>query len=250
MATQISFGPRFHPRSAAVTFWVIVASAVSSLVAFLVSGSAGAGELFANLFVFSPSEALSRPWSLVLYPLLNVQSPFWFLLLAYVMWWCGSDLEHWWGAKVQAGFLLAVTIAGGLMACLAAALRPDAGGVLLSGAGILMESLLCAWGLRNPTRQVILIILPVTGLVIAVIAFLGVWFNYGVYHGFFIMLGTTGLAALYVTRGEHFHRFLRRFEPDKQAKDAKQRDQKFQRIMAKSGLHLVDDDDDEKRASH
>jgi len=250
MATQISFGPRFQPRSAPVTFWIIVVSAVISAAAFLSGLSQGAGGVILQLFVFRPETALHQPWTLLLYPLLNVTNPFWFLLTAYVIWWCGSDLERWWGPRVQLGFALTVTIAGGLMAVIATAIAPGQGQVLLAGGGILMESLLCAWGARNPRQQVILLIVPVSGLVIAIIAALGVWFTNGPYHGFFIMLGTAGLAALYVTKGEHFHRFLRRFQGDPKAKEAKARDKKFERIMAKSGLHLVDDDDEPAAAKH
>lgn len=248
MATQLSFGPRFHPRSAPVTFWVIVSAVVVTALAFLSGLSQGASGLLTDLFVFQPAAALQRPWTLLLYPFLNLQQPFWFLLMAYVIWWCGTELERWWGWRVQLGFLLAVTISGGLFAMLATAVAPGQGGIGLSGAGIIMEALLCAWGVRHPQRQVILLFVPVTGLVIAIISCLGVWFTYGAWHGFFVMLGTCGLAALYVTKGEHFHRFLRRFQGDPQAREARRRDKQFQRIMAKSGLHLVDDDDEQPAA--
>ncbi len=250
MATQLSFGPRFQPRAAPVTFWLIVSSALLSAAAFLSGLSPSAGGGFQELFTFLPTTALQRPWTLFVYPLLNLEHPFWFLLTAYVIWWCGTDLEQWWGSRVQLGLVLAVTIAGGLMAMMATALAPSQGELMLRGAGIIMESLLCAWGLRNPNRQVILLILPVSGLVIAIVACLGVWFTHGPYHGFFVALGTCGLAALYVTKGERFHRVLRRFQGDPKAKDAKARDRKFKRIMARSGLHLVDDDDEPAAKQH
>lgn len=250
MACQVSFGPRFHPRSAPVTFWLIAVSAVLSLVWFFAGLAPGADFGLAQRLMFEPSRFGQQPWSPLTYPLLNPIGPFWFLLLGYMLWWCGADLERWWGSRVQFGFLLAVSVASAGFVALGAWLAPTMAAAPLAGAGPLLAALFCVWGLRNPRQQIILLIVPVSGAVMAALAVAIVWWDYGVYQGFFVALGSAGLGALYWWQGQQFHRLLRRFggSPQNQAKrrEAKakrDRDKKFQRIMKSSGLHLVDDDE-------
>ncbi len=247
MAAQVSFGPRFHPRTAPVTFWFIVGSAAVSIALFFL-GATGAGPLL-RLLVCRPTSALAEPWTVLTYPFVNPMNPFFFLLMGYVLWWAGADLERWWGSRVQAWGMVTVSLAVTLLLAAATALNPAAGEPTLVGAGPILAALLTVWGLRNPRATVILLIVPVSGTVIAVLAVAGVWFDYGPYHGLFAALGSSGLAALYLHRGNRFHRFVNRFIGTPEARAKKERDKRFQKLMKHSGLREVKDDERPHRPS-
>lgn len=241
MAAQVSFGPRFHPRTAPVTFWFIVGSAAVSISLFFL-GATGAGPLL-RLLVCRPTTVPAEPWTVLTYPFVNLMNPFFFLLMGYVLWWAGTDLERWWGARVQAGLMIAVSLAVALLLAGATAMNPAGGEPTLMGAGPILAALLTVWGLRNPRATVILLIVPVSGAVIAALAVAGVWFDFGPYHGFFAALGSSGLAALYYYRGDRFHRLVNRFIGTPEARAKKERDKRFQKLMKHSGLHEVKDDE-------
>ena len=247
MACQVSFGPRFSPRSAPVTFWLIVSSAVLLVTFFAATANSALAMALAAQFTFDPAAVAERPWTVLTYPLLNVTHPFWFLLLGYMLWWAGADLERWWGSRVHAGFLLAVTCTTALMVVCASLLAPAQPKVSLVGAEPLLAALFCVWGLRNPRSSVLLLIVPVTGAVVAILAVASVWFTYGVYYGFFATLGSAGLGALYFYHGHHFHQVVRKLGPTPEERAARQRDKRFKRIMEQTGLHLVDDDEEQRR---
>ncbi len=247
MACQVSFGPRFSPRSAPVTFWLIVSSAVLLLAMFAASANREWALLLAAQFSFDPSAVAVRPWTVLTYPLMNFSNPFWFLLMGYCLWWVGADLERWWGSRVHAGFLLAVTCLTALMVYCATLLAPRMGQAVLVGASPLLAALMTVWGLRNPRSTVVLIIVPVTGAVVAVLAVASIWFSYGIYHGLFATLGSAGLGALYFYQGHHFHQVVRKIGPTPEERAARDRDRRFRRIMEQSGLYLVDDDEEHRR---
>ncbi|MCC7491628.1 MAG: rhomboid family intramembrane serine protease [Fimbriimonadaceae bacterium] len=244
MATQVSFGPRFTPRSAPVTFWLLVTFAALLLLRFASSAGPGGAALDMAL-AYQPGAWLQRPWTLLTWPLLNFMGPFWALLAGWFFWWVGSDLERWWGSRIHGAFLLGITVTTALAVSLGAALLPQAT-VNLLGALPLGEALLCVWGLRNPRATVILLIVPVTGTVLVALAVATVWFAYGVVGGFFACLGSCGVAALYWWRGERLHALLRRLPPDPAKRTARRRDQRFEQIMKQSGLRLVDDEDERR----
>ncbi|NUQ01251.1 MAG: hypothetical protein HUU35_15495, partial [Armatimonadetes bacterium] len=127
------------------------------------------------------------------------------------------------------------------------ALTPGLGTVRLAGAEPLVAALFTVWGLRNPEATIVLIIVPVTGLVVALLSAATVWWSYGVYHGLFVALGSAGIGALYLSQGHRLHHLLKRFRPDPRDKAARQRDKRFQQIMEKSGLRLVDDEEKRPR---
>lgn len=247
MAYQFSFGPRFAPRSAPVTFWFIIAAAVVNLALFF--GGARAGGLLPQL-VYDPSVFPARPWTLFTSPLINYMDPFWFLLLGYVFWWVGAEQEQWWGSRVQAGFLAAVAVGTGLMLALSTGLFSGSGPrPVAAGAGALLCGLFTVWCLRFPDRQVILLFVPIAGRFLLVLELAMLWWAYGPVHGLFAVLGSGGLAALYYYRGERFHRFLRdrRRPPRPRAsREERQRERRFRQIMESSGLHLVEDDEESK----
>jgi hypothetical protein len=237
--TTVSFGPRFHPRSAPVTFWFIIAALVLNLVMFL------GGEAVAPLLqalVYDPSTFPAQPWTLLTSPFVNPMSPFWFLLFGYILWWVGVDQERWWGSKVHARLMVVVSIATGLLLALSTHLLPGAGAAMpMVGAGAILCALFTAWCLRNPTATIILLIVPVSGRLLLVVELASLWWAYGPFHGIFAVLGSGGLSALYYYQGHRFHRWL-----NSRAKgQAKRRnDRRFARMMKRSGLRVVDDDED------
>ncbi|MBI2300533.1 MAG: hypothetical protein HYU66_16610 [Armatimonadetes bacterium] len=246
--TAISFGPRFHPRSAPVTFWFLVATLVVWLLGFF---GGAAAEPALRLMVFSPLTVASMPWTLLTHAIVNLADPIGLFFLSYVFWWVGCDLERWWGSRVHAGFLAAMSLGCNGMVTLGHLLNPAAPvGIQALGLGALLCGLFTVWALRNPSARVLLLILPVSAWVIAGLEIAFTWYVYGPFLGLFAVLGTAGLAALYFYKGQRFHAFLRRFgrrppPPSKgrPTREDRQRDKRFQEIMRNSGLHLVEDDE-------
>lgn len=244
MSARLASGPRFHPRSAPVTFWYLVASVVLGVVVFFTNGSQS--PLLAAL-VFQPADITHQPWTLLTDALLNYVGPFWFLLLGYVIWWVGSDLERWWGWRVQVGFLVAVAVASNGLMTLAHLVMPGYGFIPSAiGSRTLLCALFTVWALRAPDRGILLIFVPVSAAVVMYLEIAMTWYSYGPYYGLFAVVGSAGLGALYYHYGHRLHQFFRNLRKPKGPRPVEgdgETDRRFKRIMDSSGLHLVDDDE-------
>lgn len=240
--TTISFGPRFHPRTAPVTFWYIIASAVLTIVFFFTTQWPPVAAAFLRQVMFSADTVATKPWTLLTYALLNIQSPFWLFLSLYVCWWVGSYCELWWGSRIQVGFMLAVAVGMALGLLLGQLIAPNH---LPAMSGLGAAPLIAAWmtifALRGPGKQIILFILPVPAGIVALITLASLWWCYGPIGGFFAVLGTGGLAWLYYAHGHRFHTALRRVLPDAKTREKRARDRRFRRLLRKSGLTDTDD---------
>lgn len=240
--TTVSFGPRFHPRTAPVTFWYIVASAVLTIVVFFTTQWPELAVALVRQLVFSADTVAAKPWTLLTYPLLNIQSPFWLFLSLYVCWWVGSYCELWWGSRIQLGFMVAVAVGMALGLLLGQLIAPGSPRAM---AGIGAAPLIAAWmtifALRGPGKPIILFILPVPAGIVALITLASLWWWYGPMLGLFAVLGTGGLAWLYYAHGHRFHDLLRRLRPDAKTREKRARERRFRRLMKKSGLTDTDD---------
>lgn len=198
---QISFGPRFHPSTAPVTFWLVVASVVGWVLGVF-------SPAVPALLALDTQAWLERPWTLVTYPLVSVGAPLGPLLLCWVTWWVGAEVERWWGSRVQAGFLLTVVVATGLLLWGAGHLLGTAVGDATLATPFV--ALLVIYALRNPRRTVLLLVLPLPVAALAALAAVNQWYRFGPWAGLAGLLGGVGLPAAYYYWGHHFHRLLAR----------------------------------------
>ncbi|MBI5831692.1 MAG: rhomboid family intramembrane serine protease [Armatimonadetes bacterium] len=251
--STISFGPRFAPRSAPFTFWFIVASVALWFFAFLAPPVAA---LASSLAVHS--EALAqRPWALLTYPLVNVgMQPFFMLMMGFVLWWAGSDVERWWGTTIHAVFVLTVCAVTAVLISLGASALGAA--VPIAGAGIALSAVLTIWSLRNLRTPIMLLIVPAYGWVLLVLEILSLWYGFGPVLGLFAVAGGVGLPAAYFYFGHHLHRIFQKTggkpkppkppKPNRRAEAERQsREKRVADIFERSGLRVVDEDDRGKR---
>lgn len=245
-STTMSAGPEFSRHRAPVTFWFVAVGGCLGLLSLLVPAFNQVLELLA----FQPQALLARPWTLVTYPFaVSAGSPFGLLLTLYVLWWSGSDNEQWWGPRVQAGFLVAISAATAL-ALTGAWL---AGGAPAGAAGVAIPLCACltVWCLRNQGATILLLIVPVSAkllLVIEVLSLYAMYVHAGLLNALLAVLACPGLAALYFYRGHALHRFFKQLgqrrpprapRPDRAKTE---RDARVREIFERSGLHVVDDD--------
>lgn len=251
--STVSFGPRFEPRTAPLTFWLLVAAIVFWLGAFLAPPLRG----LADLLLFRAETWTAQPWSLFTYPLVNLSGqPFFFLLMGYVFWWSGAETERWWGTRVHAVFLLTVSAVTALLLALGSGLL--ATGAAAMGLGIPLCAVLTVWSLRNLRTPIILMIVPAYGWVLLVVEVLTLWMAYGPALGLFALAGGVGLPAAYFYWGHHLHQMLKRNTrppgrpqaPRSGRRDEaerKAREKRVADIFERSGLRVVDEDEPKPR---
>ena len=249
--STLSFGPRFAPRSAPFTFWFLVAAVAIWFLSFL---SPAVSELIKLLEV--RSDALgSRPWSLFTYPLVNrAIPPFYMLMMGFVLWWSGSEVERWWGTKIQAAFVLIVSALTALLIVLGG--RMLGGGVTVAGAGIALSAVLTIWSLRNLRTPIMLLFVPAYGWVLLLLEALTLWFGFGPVLGLFAMAGGVGLPAAYFYYGHRLHALFARSgqakprapKPNRRDEaERREREKRVAEIFERSGLRSVDDDKQPRR---
>jgi membrane associated rhomboid family serine protease len=114
-----------------------------------------------------------RLWTLLTYPLIGyLSSPLWMLLNLLMIYWFGPELESRWGVGRFLLFMVLTTFVGGIFATIAGLVGLS--GPPLMGAGVFALSLIVAWGLTFPTRQILLfMVLPLKGIHM-------VWFSVGI----------------------------------------------------------------------
>lgn len=103
-------------------------------------------------------------WTLATYPLIApLDSPFSLLISLLMIYWFGGELAKRWGPPRFLFFLVAVSIAGGIFATVAA--NFGLAGPPLMGAFVISLALITAWGLTFPDREILLFfVLPVKGI--------------------------------------------------------------------------------------
>lgn len=242
MSAQVQFssGPRFHPRSAPVTFWLLVVTVLIAIAAFF--GGAAVTAAIERL-IFVPELGLQQPWTMLTYPVIGPFDPISLFFIGYVLWWSGADTERWWGSLVHGLVLLAVTVAVALLFLLAHTLNPTLPTKPAYGLMLPMAVGLTIWCLRHLNAPVYLLFIPVTGWLILLLEVAFTWWRYGPYFGFFAVLGAIGLPAAYYYWGHHLHRFGARLGLSPEARERRQRNRRFKKIVKQSNLRLVDDDE-------
>lgn len=244
--TSVSFGPRFHPRTAPLTFWYVVSGIAVYLLWVVLGGGSGGGEALGRALAFDPASWTGRPWSLLTHPLLHTGLPFWVALTLYVSWWLGVDCEQWWGSRVQAGFMVAMSLAMAVAMLLARAAGLPVGPV--AGAAALIAGWVTIFALRGPTRIIVLIVIPCPAWLVATLTLLTFLVVSGPLTGLLAVLATSGLAAAYFYWGHKLHELWQSVShaPARQAaREKRARDRKFKHLMVISGL--ADEDDEPRR---
>jgi hypothetical protein len=242
MASQVcySFGPRFAPRSAPVTFWYLVSALALWFGAFLLN----AQDALVSSLAFGAAEPLLRPWTFLTHPWVWHYDPFSTLLLGYVVWWSGADTEQWWGSRVHGVFLAVVMAAtAGLLWLSTSLLGTPA---LLAGAAAPLCAVLTIWCLRHLHSVILLIFIPVPGWLLLTVEVLVLWMSYGPVQGLFAVAGASGLPALYYYQGHRLHRAFNNVraagQQRRRAAEQRERDRRVKEIFERSGLRSVDDD--------
>jgi membrane associated rhomboid family serine protease len=167
-----------------VTASLLALSVVGFLAVFF-----GSGSLRVDLLAFVASRAPFRPWSLVTYPFLSTEPPFFLLLTLYWLFLVGRDLEASEGtgrfALLFAGSAIASAL--GIFAYAFAAGQP---GASLFGLYLPLSGITVAWCLRNPGRVVLFsFLVPLSGTILAILTVLLVYFSNGPLRGLFSLGG-------------------------------------------------------------
>lgn len=108
-------------------------------------------------------------WQLLSYVLLE-NSPFGVLFGAYILWTIGGDLERQWGPARLVRFVFGVGAAAAVATVLLSLLWVRLQAVYFYGGGVVMTSLLVAWGLGRPFAQVNFFGIGMTGRQFALVA--------------------------------------------------------------------------------
>lgn len=181
------------PGSCPVTWAVIVANAVTFVLAFV-----GAGGLWTPL-IFHTAGVAAAPWSILTYPLIGAGGILWVLLGGYMLWLFGGSLERAWGAADYIRFLLlaAVTTAVGLWIG-TALLGVNAS---LAGLALPLAAATVAWAAINPSERLLLYFaLPIEARWLAIGVAVLVFFSFRFPLGLFALAGC-GSAWWYVRDG-------------------------------------------------
>ena len=167
-----------------LTKWIIVIN-VATLLAFAFKAPV------LGWLAFEAPFSLSRPWTLLTYPLVSI-NPISLLFYGLMLWWVGGSLERSWGTRFYAIFfgLMSVITALGLSA-----------GAFLSNRAVVLDNwlplaaLIVAWCMLNPNEEIrIWGIIPILAKWLALGEVLFIFFIYSDFGGRMNLL--TGMCAL------------------------------------------------------
>ncbi|MBI1730472.1 DUF1751 domain-containing protein [Candidatus Acetothermia bacterium] len=155
----------------------------------------------AGFFKFDTTDAISRPWTFLTYPLVTTD-PIGLIFSGYWLWIVGSTLERSWTSRVYLRFLIIATLVTSISLWIGSLLLGAIGAsfiqntdVGLEGLWILLAALTVAWALLNPEQVVLLgFLLPIQGryimwITIALSYFLFAFSFRAPWLGFFALAG-------------------------------------------------------------
>jgi membrane associated rhomboid family serine protease len=167
-----------YEEFAPVTKALALGSAACYLLFILLSG---VGLPLGQWLILEPREVMTRPWTLLTYPLVELQIISAVLGLLW-LWLAGSSLERSLRSTRYAWLVLTVILSGGLTMALAGLAVREAS-MPLFGWMLPMNGITWAWALRNPRQEVHLFgILPLRAEWLAWLLALYLFLSYFGYH--------------------------------------------------------------------
>jgi membrane associated rhomboid family serine protease len=145
-----------------------------------------------QLLQFQAPESLTRPWTLLTYPLV-ARDPIQLLFYGLVMWWVGGSLERSWGTKFFAVYCAVISVITALGISLGALLVNH---TIFLDNWLTLSALIVAWCMLNPNQEIRLYgIIPILAKWLAVGTALIILFTYGRSHFALGLCALVGCAA-------------------------------------------------------
>jgi membrane associated rhomboid family serine protease len=167
-----------YEEFAPVTKTLALGSAACYILLILLRGM---GLPLEGWLMLEPNMALAQPWTLLTYPLVELQLISAILGLIW-LWLAGSSLERSLRSARYAWLVLAVVLSSGL-AMMAAGMIARSSSMPLFGWMLPMNGITWAWALRNPRQEVHLLgILPLRAPWLAGLLALYLFLSYFSYH--------------------------------------------------------------------
>ncbi|CAN5162914.1 hypothetical protein BH09ACT11_BH09ACT11_18030 [soil metagenome] len=135
------------------TSWLMVLVSIAGFVVYAVAGSSSTLELNLALWGDAPITQ-GKVWQFITWPFSHWQtsSVFWDALAVFFLWWFGQELEASLGKVKYLWFLIATTVALGVVMSVMFLVEPFLGGFLAS-ASMLQLMVLLVWIAEGPNRM-------------------------------------------------------------------------------------------------
>jgi membrane associated rhomboid family serine protease len=174
----LKIGPIASPVVIAILIAII---ALASSVAMVAARNGGTWLLAGGVLDLT-AVGHGQIWRLVTYAFFETEV--WSLLFSCLMlYWFGGDLLGVWGSRRFVAIYLALAIASALVTCLAGRVWAAPSQVVYSGAAVVTDGLVVAWGLKFPARQMRLYgLVRLTGRLLVLVA-VGLTILLGLFHG-------------------------------------------------------------------
>jgi hypothetical protein len=168
---------------------------VTNIVVFFLQGTE-AGVSLIRFFGFSAQGWLSKPWTLVTWPLVGLYEPFSLLFTGLLFYWVCSSLERSWSTRVFVGFLAAMAAITAIGLAIGA--RIMGADTLLAGLLVASGPPAVAWSAINRFEKVNLYgVIPVPAPAIGIFMTVVVWFYGGGGSPLLGLFALGGCAAAY-----------------------------------------------------
>lgn len=163
-----------------------------------------------DLLILTPAGIFNFPWTLISYPLVNLD-PFALLFGLLWLWFIGGNLEQTWSSWSYLVFLFLVTIVTGIMMSMVAWLF--LGGVFtISGLWLPLVAITWAWARIYPEREMLFWgIIPLRAQWLAWINAAFIFFSYANAKSYWLMgfASISGILVVYLFRGKALSHGLR-----------------------------------------